>query len=145
MGGTPGIQNEQPLSYQAWATRQGITDPEGDPDADGWNNFLEFNLLGDPFQTAPMNQSIRVEIQSLDLGAGAQDYLTLTVCHRVTDSETLLIPELSGDLLNWDSAPGAVLHGRTFQPDNSATSVYRSPNPLTEIPRGYLRVRFELP
>jgi hypothetical protein len=145
MGGTPGIQNEQPLSYQVWATRQGITDSASDPDADGWNNFLEFNLLGDPFQAAPMSQSIRVEVQSLDLGAGPEDYLTLTLRHRVTDSEILLVPELSQDLLNWDTAPGAVLHGRTFHSDNSATSIYRSPDPLTNNPEGYLRIRFERP
>ena len=145
MGGTPGIQNEQPLSYQVWATRQGITDSASDPDADGWNNFLEFNLLGDPFQAAPMSQSIRVEVQSLDLGARPEDYLTLTLRHRVTDSEILLVPELSQDLLNWDTAPGAVLHGRTFHSDNSATSIYRSPDPLTNNPEGYLRIRFERP
>lgn len=145
MGGTPGIQNEQPLSYQVWATRQGITDSASDPDADGWNNFLEFNLLGDPFQAAPMSQSIRVEVQSLDLGAGPEDYLTLTLRHRVTDSEILLVPELSQDLLNWDTAPGAVLHGRTFHSDNSATSIYRSPDPLIINPEGYLRIRFERP
>jgi hypothetical protein len=63
----------------------------------------------------------------------------------VTTSELSLIPELSEDLVNWNDGPGAVLHSRTFHRDNSATTIYRSPNPLADSARGYLRVRFQLP
>ena len=145
LGGTPGLQNDPPLSYQVWAAQRGITDPNGDPDADGFSSLLEFNLLGNPLQPTPMDQAIRVEVSALDLGTGPQDYLTLTIRHRVTTSEISLIPELSEDLVNWENTPGAVLHSRTFHRDNSATTIYRSPNPLTDKTKGYLRVRFQLP
>ena len=92
-----------------------------------------------------MDQAIRVKVTALDLGAGPRDYLTLTIRHRVTTSEISLIPELSEDLVNWENTPGAVLHSRTFHRDNSATTIYRSPNPLADNTRGYLRVRFQLP
>ncbi len=144
-GGTPGMQNEYPLSYQTWAAQLGITDPDGDPDSDGFSSLLEFNLLGNPFQPTAMDQAIHVEVSTLDLGAGPQDYLTLAVRHRVTSNEISLIPELSEDLVNWNDGPGAVLHARTFHEDNSATSIYRSPNPLAGNTKGYLRVRFQLP
>ena len=145
LGGTPGMQNEYSLSYQTWAAQLGITDPDGDPDSDGFSSLLEFNLLGNPFQPTAMDQAIRVEVTTLDLGAGPQDYLTLTVRHRVTSNEISLIPELSEDLVNWNDGPGAVLHSRTFHRDNSATAIYRSPNPLAGNTKGYLRVRFQLP
>ena len=144
-GGTPGLKNEPLLSYQAWAAQLGIGAPGGDPDDDGWSNFLEFNLLGDPFRAQDVEQAVRVEVTTIDLGAGPRDYLTLSVRHRVTSNEISIVPELSHDLLNWNVAAGAVLHTRSFHGDGSATSVYRDPNPLSAATGGYLRVRFVQP
>ena len=144
-GGTPGLPNNQVRSYRAWAAQLGISDPGGDPDRDGLSNFLEFNLRGSPFKSQNTEEAVRVKIRPLDLGAGPRDYLTLTVRHLVTNAEISIVPEYSRNLLDWHSALGAVLHARSFHKDGSATSVYRSPFPLPEIPEGYLRVRFEQP
>ncbi len=144
-GGTPGLRNEPLRSYRAWAAELGIAEPGGDPDHDGLSNFLEFNLLSDPFLPQAIQDAVRVEISALDLGAGPRDYLTLTVRHRVTTNGVTIIPELSPDLLTWNSSPGPVLHDRSFHGDGSATSVYRSPNPLAETTESYLRIRFAQP
>jgi len=145
-GGTPGGADTPPMTYPTWAAGFGITDPSADLDSDGVNNFLEFVFLSDPSVGSSLIGRLSVDLQSLDLGFGPEDYLILSIKHRITVTELELTPEVSSDLLTWDDGPGsAVLYSRIYHGDGAATSTYRSATPLSALPRGFIRARFEIP
>ncbi len=145
-GGTPGGADTPPMTYPTWAAGFGITDPSADLDSDGVNNFLEFVFLSDPSVGSSLIGRLSVDLQSLDLGFGPEDYLILSIQHRITVTELELTPEVSSDLLTWDDGPGsAVLYSRIYHGDGAATSIYRSATPLSALPRGFIRARFEIP
>lgn len=145
-GGTPGGPDTPPLTYATWAGGFGLVDPNGDDDLDALNNFLEFILLTDPLATSSIIGRVSAAIDTLDLGIGPDDYLTLQIVHRVTATEVVVTPEVSSDLITWEDSVGAVtLYSRTYHGDGSATSVYRSVAPVPALNRAFIRARFEIP
>ena len=145
-GGTPGSQDTPAVTFASWAAGFGVVDPNADDDLDGLTNFLEFVLLGDPTTTSSINGQVDVAIETLDLGLGPEDYLTLTINHRITATEVTITPEVSSDLVTWDDGIGSVLlYSRSYHGDGSATSVYRSAASISALDRAFLRARFETP
>ncbi len=132
--GNPGTVGN---AYATWKSAYGITDDLADPDQDGLNNFGEFALGRHP--TTPDASPSTPLIVTID----TQDYLAIAVRRNLaaTDAAALTI-ESSNDLATW--SPNAVFVSETNHGDGTATTTWRSPQPIPANPRLHLRARFTL-
>ena len=124
-GGTPGKTETTSQSYATWATGNGAGANDEDQDEDGLVNLLEFALGGDPFSSSTAALPT-AQVSELEIGATPSRYLTITFDH-ILGSDLTISAQTSFDLENWDDA---VLDRITYHGDGSATSIYRSANPV---------------
>ena len=102
VGGTPG--GTDGTSFAAWKLANGITDDDGDPDADGLTHFVEYVTGGDPF-VANRPAALDIEIRPIDVGGVVDDYVVFRISRRVGADDVTIEPEASVDLSGW--FPGA--------------------------------------
>ncbi|MDA7888500.1 lamin tail domain-containing protein [Akkermansiaceae bacterium] len=131
LGGTPGLLDSPLQSYATWAAGYGGILANGDEDNDGLKNFAEFILLSSPLDPAP-NGATSTEI--------VNDWLSLTITHNLAADAASTGAQYSLDLQDWIFA--SPFH-TTYHADGTATSIYRSPLPISTTPRQFIRARFE--
>ena len=101
------------------------------------NNFGEFALGRNP--TAPDAAPPTPLILTVD----TQDYLAIAVRRSLAAGDAAaLAVESSTDLVTW--SPNAVFVSETNHGDGTATTTWRSPQPITANPGLHLRARFTL-
>lgn len=84
-------------------------------------------------------------VSTLDLGAGAEDYLTITYQENLAADDVSIAVEMSDDHQIWAAGPGKVeFVSRSNNGDGTATVVYRSAMPFSIKPRQFLRVAVTL-
>ena len=106
--------------------------PGDDPDRDGMPNLMEF-----VFGTAPRTANPPVPTP-VSLVAG---HVTITIPRRI-DHAVLLVVEVSGDLVTWQSGPA---HTQTLA-DTAASWVVSDLTPLAPAnPQRFIRLRAMLP
>ena len=140
IGGSPGQKDIAIDSYTAWAAATGAGEPTGDSDNDGFPNLIEFALDSDPLSSESSPQ-LTSGISNLATESASDAYLTVTFTHRNTDPNLLVNAQESSTLNPWAFA---VLHSRTYHPDGTATSTYRSANPINAQSKNFIRAHFEL-
>ncbi|MGJ8696061.1 MAG: lamin tail domain-containing protein [Verrucomicrobiaceae bacterium] len=131
LGGTPDgklnfIKWQVSLFTPAQLGNPAISGPNGDPDQDGWSNFMEFalgSLPNDP-------QSYPAEITAGVTTIGEDRHLTLTFTRASYSGGVDFSAQLGADLQNWTN--GGLVHGtETRNPDGSITARFRHPAPIS--------------
>lgn len=140
IGGSPG-QNDTPVeSYAAWAAATGAGEPNDDSDNNGFADLIEFSFGTDPLSSESSPQ-LTSGISELTVSPTPDSYLIVTFTHLNTDPDLSVNAQESSDLDAWNFA---VLQGRIYNPDGTATSTYRSANPVNNNSKRFIRAYFEL-
>ena len=118
----------------AWAIAHGL-DPEidnrlGDADGDGIPNLLEYALGLDPNVADPA---------ALPAPSVENDFLTLTITRNPDAADLLFTPEVSADLVTWESAEDQVV----VVEDTPTTLRVRDAQPVSTSARRFMRLRVE--
>lgn len=114
-----------------------ISGPEADPDSDGLNNVNEYALGFDPRQLDATGASITPDISG--------GYLKVTFIRRNDVGDLAYIPEVSEDLLTWNSGPSYTEEVTSVPLDAQRDRVtVRDLAPVFENANRFLRVRFHL-
>ena len=136
-GGSPG--GPEALTWAAWtAVYPAASNPGGDADGDGQPNRAEYLAGTDPLKPASIREPSG-EIRTLTVGSTPAPYLTLSFTRLAAVGDATAVPEFSTNLTSWTG--GAVLVSSTPSPDGTVTDMWRSPNPVTNQPRLFGRVR----
>lgn len=130
IGGTPGGADLSQFTFAEWATINGISDPDADPDNDGLSNFQEFVLISSPTIANPP------DAQSVEI---VNDRLTRSVTYNTKAADLNVIGQISPDLDQWSTAQTyrTIYHG-----DGTATTTFRSHSPYSTTPREFIRLHF---
>jgi hypothetical protein len=133
--GSPG--GGDTTSYAAWKAANSITDDLADPDQDGLNNFGEF-AMGSRFDVP----DAAMPTARLILYGGAE-YLVIDIRRSLAAVDSaVLVVESSAALDTWTA--DAVPVGETNHGDGTATTTWRSAQPVSLAPQNQLRARFTL-
>jgi hypothetical protein len=133
--GSPG--GGDTTTYAAWKAANAITDDLADPDQDGLNNFGEF-AMGSRFDVpdAAMPTARLINF-------GGADYLVIDIRRSLAAVDSaVLVVESSAALDSWSA--DAVLVGELNHGDGTATTTWRSAQPVSVAPQTHLRARFTL-
>jgi hypothetical protein len=118
-----------------------VGDPSADLDRDGVSALLEY-FLGtsdneDSRETLPASGIVQ-----LDQGAALEDYFTMTFTHALNADDIRYEVERTHDLSTWETGAGQVeLVSQTDHGDGSATTTFRSSDPVPADLRQFLRLR----
>jgi hypothetical protein len=126
-GGSPGGTDQTTLGE--WMDANGLDDPNRDENGDGISNFLLYatggDLLPDPFAALPV----------LSLRDG---FVEVSIRQRAGADDVILTPEVSEDLLDWQTDPGdgSLIQSAsaTSHPDGTRTMVCRL-HPVAAVQR----------
>ena len=143
VGGAPGSSDA--LRYSDWKLANGVPTPEidPDPDDDGRDTILEYSEGTDPLRKDP-GTGIEVSIEPLEVAGNVDDYLVLRFARNLAADGVILRAELSGDLVNWQSGPTAlVFQGRERLGPSRENLVFRSAVPGLSGNRLFARMRVE--
>lgn len=142
-GNFPYIQVVDVLPFTAWLNEvyPGEEDPAiigafADPDGNGIPNLLEFALTGDPRQP---DRSILPALGVAEVGG--VEYLTITFTRLTEPLDIDYSVQNSGDLTDWMT--DAILLESIDHEDGTLTETYRSPVPISEQERDFLRLEVE--
>ncbi len=92
-------------------------------------------------QTPPWLPDLRFE--SLEVAATTESYWTLSLTYSLMAADVIVTPEVSNDLIDWDSGSGFMERFHTvYHGDGTATTKWRYALPVAESEL-FLRVRFE--
>jgi hypothetical protein len=115
--------------------------PTADNDGDGLSALLEYSLGGSDSSPGDV-PTPALDTTSIDLGQGAQTYLTIQARQNLAADAATLIAEFSSDLVTWtSSSSGVVYMGETVSPTGVAFRRWRAADPITSATRQFLRVR----
>jgi hypothetical protein len=138
--GQPG-QSDQPTSYAAWKSAEGVATDDDDRDGDGLTALAEYGLASSP-GTPDFNSQPTTGTDSFLVGQVSGRYLTLRFRRRLGADDVAYDIESSASLATGPWTPGAgVLVSETNHGDGTATMVYRSAQPVTAGPAVFLRLR----
>jgi len=124
-------------AFREWALANGVVGEQVDPDADGYNNFLEFALGTDPKVADPPGL-IHGGLLSVD----QQSYLSFTV-NRLTNNPAVqyrieVADEMTGP---WSSGPPQII----VLEDTPTRLVVRDANAVATRARRFMRLQLALP
>jgi len=104
-----------------------------DPDGDGLGNLLENLTSSNPLQGTGGSQGTLGTVQIV-----GKTYLTLTL-NRVVSKDLICVPEVSGNLVDWDGLPDVVSLTVTSDDGTTQTIVARCLIPMDEMPLCFIR------
>ena len=134
-GGSPGASDSS--TFEDWLADNGLEDAGGDLDGDGISNFATYAMGID---LAGLDALPRVSVDP-------SGQLILSAFQRSAADDVTFTPEISADLLRWQSDPGdgslIELSGSKSLPDGTRELQYRSRSTSPPSTRLYLRVRIE--
>ena len=119
-------------------------DPDADEDRDGLTAFLEHALGSDDTDLASGPGSLTAAVETLEIGlAPPADYLVLSYRRNLGADDVEFHPEVSSDLVTWDTGEGFVeFLGEEHQADGTSIVFYRSATPRSDSgPLQFLRLR----
>lgn len=118
-----------------------VGEPSADLDGDGDSALLE-NALGTRDDTAGgAATKVNVVNAPLVIGEGNGNYFVLTYTRSLFAQNAIsLVPQLSFDLKNWNSAPAAVFFAEIDNREGTATVSYQSSEPVGEKVRAFIRL-----
>ena len=139
------------LTYAAWLTRfftaaeqadPTVSGNAADPDGDGVPNLLEY-ALGLPPRTGGVNGLPTVGQTVIN----GNTYLTLTYTQVFANTDITYVPQVSGDLVAWNSGANyvATVNARNDPGDLSQTVVVRDLTPLGAGGRRFIRLKVTMP
>jgi hypothetical protein len=138
--GQPG-QADQPTSYAAWKTAEGVASDDDDRDGDGLTALAEYGLASSP-GVPDFSRQPTTGTDSFLVGQVSGQYLTIRFRRRLGADDVVYDIESSPTLAAGPWSPGAgVLVSETNHGDGTATMVYRSSQLLTAGPAVFLRLR----
>jgi hypothetical protein len=140
----------RPLTFSDWVAGYGLTSPNdtaaADPDRDGMPNLMEYALNGSPTRhDAPPT----LVFQTLTVNGTPGVYATVTLPRHLSTGDISYEVQGSSDLVQWDtlctaagqstpSGSGFVSETGTATP---RTLLVRTPSPVAQVPRYFLRIR----
>lgn len=133
--GNPG--GSDAMGYTAWKLANDIIVDEEDADQDGFTQFAEY-ALGTRPDGPPDDPPMGARVVTVD----GEDYAGIEIRRSLAAADdAILSVETSIDLTDW--AADAVYVGETHHFDGAtATVTYRSPQPISGLPRIFLRAAF---
>lgn len=132
--GSPGVGGDY---YDFWAKSEFspaeladplISDPDADPDRDGFANVIELAFGSDPLVKSPASRP-NVELENVDVSGQTDSYLTITFKRVPLLPGYLVRPQFSGNLQSWSNA--SVLVSSVSNGDGTETVTYRDLLPAT--------------
>ena len=144
VGGMPeGIPRQ--VSYSDWREYQfnqvetadeSYSGVDADPDGDGFSNFAEYVLGGDPEE--PDSAKLNPEVSAVQVGGSEYFQLSARI---VPGSGAAVDAQMSADLESWDATPQPVSMGLTIpNDDGSETHSFRSAEPIGTDTRRFFRL-----
>lgn len=119
-------------------------EPLADLDGDGFNALLEY-ALGTSDSESMSSANFDAKLNSSIVLGETEQYLTMTYTQNPHIQNVYeIIPQISTDLLNWESVPNVVLVGQSSNPDGSVTYQYRSATTVSENPEDQEFIRLIL-
>ncbi len=98
-GGTPG--DDDTMTFVAWQSGYGNPEADSDEDGDGWSALAEYILGGNP--TVPDHGLA----PTFSVHAGGE--MSLSITRRADLGGASLVPEISTNLINWETADAVLL------------------------------------
>ncbi len=136
-GGTPGGSDADTLS--AWMARNSIPGrPTGDPDRNGVLTLTEYALGMTP-GSGNLEGIFSAKFETLDVGGVPGTYLILRCRRNAAADDVIVTPEMSSDMVSWTAMTDSVPPESSY-PDGTYDIVRRSPQPVSEGARLYVRV-----
>lgn len=112
-----------------------------DDDNDGLDALLEHAFGGDDGDPST-TPNPKVSVEPLEVGGAIDDYYFIRVQRDLAAEDMIITAEISSDLINWQSAPSAVvLVDETANDDGTSTLTFRSALPVDSQSQIYLRAR----
>lgn len=142
-GGTPGGSDGS--TYADWKLANGVPTPEINPDldADGRNTILEYAEGTHPLVKDP-GFGLKVSFEPVEVGAATDNYLIFRFERSLGADEVSIRPELSTDLVNWQSGPALIVFlGRERVAPDREKLVFRSAVPGISNNRLFARIVVE--
>lgn len=141
------LPNGQPgssdfMSYATWAQlNPAAGSPGGDEDKDGYDNRLEYALMGDPTGSSTLRAPV-AEFSEVS-GLGTEIYAQLTYTRRAEAPDVSFHVQFSTELMTWNIPASLVTS--TVNGDGTVTEVWRSDTPVITRNRLYGRVQVTEP
>ena len=102
MNGTPTVTKSS-RSYldwiQAFTTRDEFSEPNADPDEDGFINLVEYALDSSPVINSRISNIDRIS----EISQNGHSFLTYSYKQRINVEGLQIILEISDDMINWNS------------------------------------------
>ena len=147
-GGSPGSPEPDLLEFGAYLADffsaeemadPGISGPLADPDNDGYSNFLEYALLGNPTK----KDSLVTYASVVENGVS---YPSITFIQRIPSADLTYTPQQSENLLEWKHGDAVLVeHLRSDRGDGTFISTIRSRFPLSNSSSQFLRIKASHP
>ncbi len=139
LGGSPGVDDA--ISFAAWMSQRGITNPLSDSDQDGDPPLVEYATGGEADGSTP-----RVNPTASLVSTVEGTHLTISLLVRRGADEARIAADFSTNLQSWNLPVGTapVFLGRTAEENGMETIRYRAPVPPADY-RQFLRFRFTGP
>ncbi|MBP7949866.1 MAG: lamin tail domain-containing protein [Verrucomicrobiales bacterium] len=141
------LPNGQPgdndfMSYATWALLNAVAgNPGDDADHDGYDNRLEYALMGNPAESSTQRAPV-AEFSEVS-GLGSDIYALLTFVRREEAPDATFTVQFSTELMTWNIP--ATLVSSTANGDGTLTEVWRSNAPVSTQNRLFGRVQVSNP
>jgi hypothetical protein len=112
------------------------------PSHDGVVNLLDYAFDGDP----NVNGSAKLPVQSVTTVNGLQ-YLTVTIFKKTLVSDLNYLPEISNDLVTWNSGTSDFSETEITDPNDSTLTdiIVQSKTPMSQTQKQFIHVKIQGP
>jgi hypothetical protein len=108
--------------------------PTGDSDGDSIPDIVEY-AVGSNAANGNQTRLPELGYEGYDLGNGPDTHLTFTFTKNLSADGIVCTPEVSSNLTHWDQGTVSLTYiGTTNNGDGSATTVWRSTQPVSALP-----------
>lgn len=115
-----------------------------DDDGDGFHALIEYALGASDNSPGDAHALIILSHQPFSVAGVTDDYLVVSYQRNLYSQNIVsLIPEISTNLLDWDSEPDVILVSEIISPTGNGTSTvtYRSAEPVSAQQRAFIRIK----
>jgi hypothetical protein len=117
-------------------------DPAADRDGDGVSALLEYALGTLDSTPGDTNTRVRADIIEEPNAAGTTRHLTLQFTRNLLSHNAVnLIPEISNDLISWQSSPAVEFVSEENHGDGTSTVTWRSTAPVSATLLQAMRIK----
>ncbi|MFT6861980.1 MAG: hypothetical protein ACJAVK_000534 [Akkermansiaceae bacterium] len=119
-----------------------VGDPEADNDGDSLVALIEYGLGTSDSTAGDGNDLITLGLLAFDIEGVIEDYLIMSYQRNLLAQNILTLnPEISTNLVAWDSQPEVVFVSEIVNGDGISTVTWRSATPVSDEEKNFIRLK----